>query len=78
MDTLKRLLAQFEDVEVREKRFDTSDGITKLGDNPFVRNKEFQLTIQVLSHFLQDPEVRIYILSMFTSFAREFLCKVCQ
>ena len=26
--------------------------------------------------FLQDPEVRIYILSMFTSFAREFLCKV--
>lgn len=37
MDKLKSLLKEFETVEVIERRFDTSDGIVTLGENPFVR-----------------------------------------
>ena len=37
MDSLKGLLAEFGNVEVRERRFDTSAGISSLGSNPFVR-----------------------------------------
>ena len=75
MDRLQRLLRDFTNVTVVERRFDTGDGIEGLGDNPFVCSNYFTVNCVIVS-FLQVPNTRVFVLSMFPENARAMLCKV--
>ena len=74
MSELKRLLSAT-NISFTEFRFETDVGIDR---NPFtlVRLHQFIKTKNLSSSTLQDPDGRIFILSMYAGFAREILCMV--
>ena len=70
-------LLEEDGVEVDERRFKTSTGIDGLSE-PFVgiiATFDFSYWIDYF-HF-QDPEYRIYVVAMYSSNARQLMCRVC-
>lgn len=65
VNRFKVLLKMYTDIDIRETRFDTIDGVDALGENPFVRMylwfQYYTITCIVLCY-----SSKTYIMQMFT------------